>query len=257
MGEPMKRQQFEELPAEVRDTLEMAGIPGQDPIECMESLQQISDSYPGYVPARLNLAAMYLEVDGPAAAEKAYRSVLSDFPDEVGAFAGLATVFEARKDHLRAEEFARKAIENGYNWAPCHSVIARCREAAGDVQGACEAYLRSYRMSPHAWKNLEDFCRLTKRAYVAPLHEAPQPITNDQLSSLFTYIDEAANSPWDDGTCLGCDHTLRFSTLWAEKNGIDVIELYQFLNSRGGFCDCEVCYNVEQSILDNEDVERV
>jgi len=46
----------------------------------------------------------------------------------------------------------------------------------------------------------------------------------------------------------GCDHTLRFSETWAQEKGLDVIEVFQFLNGHGGFCDCEVIVSVEMSV---------
>lgn len=46
----------------------------------------------------------------------------------------------------------------------------------------------------------------------------------------------------------GCDHTLALSKRYAEERGFDPIDFYQFLNSHGAFCDCEVCLNVEDSV---------
>jgi tetratricopeptide (TPR) repeat protein len=252
----MKRLTFDDLPDDVRKSLQLMHIPGQDASLCIKSLRQITAAYPGYVPARLNLAAMQLNGGDAESAEKTYQAVLSDFPKENGAVAGLATVFAAKNDYSRAERLARQAIENGYQWAPCYTVIAKCREAAGDIRGASDAYLQSYRMSPHSWHDLQHYCRLNKRAYISPMNEVPQPTTDEQLKDLFAYIDKAANTPDTDGKIAGCDHTLRLSTRWAENHGVDAINLYQFLNAHGGFCDCEVCYNVEPALLANHHEEQ-
>ena len=66
------------------------------------------------------------------------------------------------------------------------------------------------------------------------------------------YIDEAAHAPDENGEIPGCDHTFRFTEQWAQSHHVDIIELYQFLNAHGGFCDCEVCFNVEDSLFDDE-----
>jgi len=111
----MERIQFEALPEDVREALEMLHIPGQDETESISALRQITSQYPGFVPARLNLAAMQLQCDDTDAAEGTYRNVLSDFPDENGAVGGLATVHAARKDFQNAETLARKALDSGYD----------------------------------------------------------------------------------------------------------------------------------------------
>jgi len=78
------------------------------------------------------------------------------------------------------------------------------------------------------------------------------PTDDTTLKTLFEYIDVTAHTPTENGDVTGCDHTFRFTEQWADKNGIDVIDLYQFLNAHGGFCDCEVCFNVEGALFDEE-----
>jgi hypothetical protein len=43
----------------------------------------------------------------------------------------------------------------------------------------------------------------------------------------------------------------RFSKRWALTNGLDFVDLYQYLNANGGFCDCEVCMNVSTLLGDD------
>jgi len=246
----MKRMQYNDLPKRVQRELERMEAPGQDPEDCIETLRQIMRKYPGYIPARLNLAAMQLEAGEVLSAQKTYQAVLKDYPGESGAIAGLATVAAANKDFEKADSLAQEALDKGYLWPPLYEVIGEAREAAGDTKAAAAAYLQSYRLSPHSWNDLERYCRLTHRRYISPMDEVPQPMTHDQLKALFKYIDEALNAPDKEGNKTGCDHTFRFTEKWAEKNALDVIELYQFLNALGGFCDCEVCYNVESSLFE-------
>ena len=57
----------------------------------------------------------------------------------------------------------------------------------------------------------------------------------------------------------GCDHTLRHAEAWARTRGIEWDRLRRALYAGGGYCDCEVTYNVidagvhEQAYDDDED----
>ncbi len=62
-------------------------------------------------------------------------------------------------------------------------------------------------------------------------------ISTQQLTRLGLYISDAL-------TITPCDQTLHNATKWAEKNKIDEKELVQVLQQRGGYCDCEVLFNV-------------
>jgi hypothetical protein len=42
----------------------------------------------------------------------------------------------------------------------------------------------------------------------------------------------------------GCDNTLRAAEAWAGREKVPWGRLREVLESRGGFCDCEVLYNV-------------
>ena len=248
----MERITFDDLPEDVRDALQMLHIPGQDETESIAMLHKITAAYPGLVPARLNLAAMQLQTGDVDGADATYRAVLADFSNDAGATAGLATVHAARMEFDRAEQLAQQAIDSGYQWPPLYEVIGEARENAGDIQAASDAYLASYRQSPHSWQCLAHYCRLNGRTFLPPLDAVPSPVDNDALKALFRYIDETAHTPTENGEIPGCDHTFRFTEQWAEKNDVDIIELYQFLNAHGGFCDCEVCFNVESSLFENE-----
>lgn len=248
----MERIGFHDLPDEIRENLEMINLPGQDERECINLLRTIAQTFPGFVPARLNLAAMLLESGDIANAESTYRSVLEDDPEEIGAIGGLATVYSAKQEFQLAEGHAYLAIKAGYEWPPLYEVIAQVREHEGDRQASAEAYLRGYRQAPHSWNYLEQYCRLMERSFHSPMDIVPQTLSDERLKSLFDYIDTTAHTPDVDGQVPGCDHTFRFTEEWAEQNAVDIIDLYQFLNSHGGFCDCEVCFNVESSVFESE-----
>ena len=110
MNEPesITRLELDELPEDVQEAFWMAEIPGQDESEMLDTLKDMSASYPGFILARLNLACIQLQTDDAAGAESTYRAILSDFPDEQGAIGGLATVHIANKDFEKAEQEARR-----------------------------------------------------------------------------------------------------------------------------------------------------
>ncbi|SON62146.1 hypothetical protein MSIMFI_03667 [Mycobacterium simulans] len=63
-------------------------------------------------------------------------------------------------------------------------------------------------------------------------------IDYDQLDELLNYIEERS----DDQPC---DHSPRHAQRWAESRGIDWPELQRELREFGGYCDCEILFNVE------------
>jgi tetratricopeptide (TPR) repeat protein len=241
-----ERIDYKDLPEEVQQTYEMLGIPGQDPHQCIIKLRRIVRNYPGFVPARLNLAALLLSTGNITEAKTTYTKLAKRYPQEQGAIAGLATVLAAEGNYTEAERLAEQALKNGYRWSHCYGVIAEARKEIGDADGAAEAYLAGYQLSPHSWNYLQEYCRLKGKEYTPPTEKLELCISAKQLDSLITYIDQAAHTPIAFGQIPDCDHTFRITDEWAEKNGIEKILLYQSLNAYNAYCDCEVCFNVEQ-----------
>ncbi|MDJ0940351.1 MAG: DUF2695 domain-containing protein [Woeseiaceae bacterium] len=243
-GFKKKRIGFDELPADVQEQMSMLEVVMMEGGDALGIVSRIAKKYPGFVEGRLNLATLQLREGSRAYARTTYEKVLDDFPDELGAIAGLATIFAEEQKYDDAEAYARKALDGGYQWSVCYGVIAEAREQAGDPESAAQYYLDGYRLSPHSWNYLEHYCRLKGRAYTPPLEDVEPFITMQQLDELINFIDRTANTPDASGSAPGCDHTLRFAERWAAENDVDVIELYQFVNRHGGFCDCEICFNV-------------
>ena len=50
----------------------------------------------------------------------------------------MATVLAAMKEYDQAKTLARKAIEGGYTWPPCYTIIARANEKEGNLERAAE-----------------------------------------------------------------------------------------------------------------------
>ncbi|MEP2239273.1 MAG: DUF2695 domain-containing protein [Maribacter sp.] len=71
-------------------------------------------------------------------------------------------------------------------------------------------------------------------------------LTEKQVTELCVFIEKRIEKN-------GCDHSLRNTFEWAENNRIDKDDLIDILESNGGFCDCEVKYNLpEDCDLENE-----
>ncbi len=70
-----------------------------------------------------------------------------------------------------------------------------------------------------------------------------QPISDEQASSMYDAIflglGDGAKPPVE-----GCDHTLKHTKIWSEQSMVDFDRLKSWLQSNGGFCDCEVLFNV-------------
>jgi len=63
------------------------------------------------------------------------------------------------------------------------------------------------------------------------------PMPHQDLRDLFDHLDQESES--------GCDDTLRLTTAFLQKRGLDVERIVPWLRDHGGYCDCEVLANVE------------
>jgi hypothetical protein len=72
------------------------------------------------------------------------------------------------------------------------------------------------------------------------------PISHADLKELFDFLDRENPPP--------CDHTLRETMKFLEKKGLSVERVVSWLREHGGYCDCEVIFNVEDKF--GEIVER-
>jgi hypothetical protein len=65
------------------------------------------------------------------------------------------------------------------------------------------------------------------------------PMPHQDLRNLFDYLDQESAS--------GCDHTLKLTTEFLQQRGLDVDRIVPWLREHGGYCDCEVLPNVEDT----------
>jgi len=64
------------------------------------------------------------------------------------------------------------------------------------------------------------------------------PISQADLKELFDYLERDDSPP--------CNSTLRDTIQFLEKKKLSVKLVVQWLHEHGGYCDCEVIYNVEE-----------
>lgn len=72
----------------------------------------------------------------------------------------------------------------------------------------------------------------------------------DQLTAAcdFRYV-----GPGPENIRWNCDHDLRRARKLLESYGVDVLGSLQYFRLHGGFCDCEVLFNVDQQLGDELD----
>lgn len=64
-------------------------------------------------------------------------------------------------------------------------------------------------------------------------------LTQQQVNDLVTFVENKLS-----GTA--CDHSLKNTSRWAIDNNINIDDLTDVLEENGGFCDCEVTYNLPE-----------
>ena len=64
-------------------------------------------------------------------------------------------------------------------------------------------------------------------------------ITKEQLKDLYDFLDEECAT-------IMCDNTLKLTLRWIEENNLSdrKDEIIEYLENHGGYCDCEVIFNV-------------
>ncbi len=68
---------------------------------------------------------------------------------------------------------------------------------------------------------------------------ASLPLPGADLFALFDHLDEAA---------ADCDHTLRQTEAFLRGRGLEPERVTPWLREQGGFCDCEVLANLEDTV---------
>lgn len=66
----------------------------------------------------------------------------------------------------------------------------------------------------------------------------------DQLRSLLDYLEEQLFR-----VGVACDHTLSRTRAWAAIEGLDPERVLESVRAFGGYCDCEVAFNVTPDLF--------
>ena len=66
------------------------------------------------------------------------------------------------------------------------------------------------------------------------------PISFNDLAGLFDHLDERLGVD-------GCDHTSKMTMKYLERRKLNAEAIQTWLEEYGGYCDCEVLANVEES----------
>ncbi len=100
--------------------------------------------------------------------------------------------------------------------------------------------LREYLPAPVQQKCATDLLELVavtdSSSCEVPIEPTAPPISYDNLKSLFDYLDRPDPPP--------CDHTHKETIEFLKENGLPVVPTVAWLKANGGYCDCEVIYNV-------------
>jgi len=70
---------------------------------------------------------------------------------------------------------------------------------------------------------------------------AALPLTVGEFKAMFDMLDVELPQK-------SCDHTRRLTEAWLTTRGHDVQRVFAWLDTQGGYCDCEILANVEERV---------
>jgi len=87
-------------------------------------------------------------------------------------------------------------------------------------------------------ENRKEILRQLKEKEKADFNKS-LPMDKGTFDELFDYLDERLGE--------GCDHTMTMTVDFLNQKEIkNIDEVVEWLNDKGGYCDCEVLANVEE-----------
>ena len=88
-------------------------------------------------------------------------------------------------------------------------------------------------------ENRKEILRQLKEKEKADFNKS-LPMDKVTFNELFDYLDEKLGD--------GCDHTMTMTVDFLKQKEIkNIDQVVEWLNDKGGYCDCEVLANVEES----------
>jgi hypothetical protein len=85
---------------------------------------------------------------------------------------------------------------------------------------------------------------------------AAMPLSVEKTQALFDFV-AAKIGPIGDNLASSCDHTLRYAKVWCAQNNVAEVRLVEWLQEHGGFCDCEILWNVDERLEEALGVETL
>jgi len=83
------------------------------------------------------------------------------------------------------------------------------------------------------------------RAHEHAQAEARRPLEKRVLRGLLAHLEQSVFVQLEDGQPdVRCDHTLKRTKKYLQDIGVWQDELTEWFGEYGGYCDCEVAYNV-------------
>jgi hypothetical protein len=83
------------------------------------------------------------------------------------------------------------------------------------------------------------------RAHEHAQVETRRPLEKRVLRELLDHLERSILVKLDDGQIAArCDHTLKYTKKYLQDIGVWRDELVEWFEEHGGYCDCEVAYNV-------------
>ncbi len=79
--------------------------------------------------------------------------------------------------------------------------------------------------------------RVDRNSQLSQRQRAATPLHGDELAELFAVVEVLLLR-------RGCDGTLRICERWLTGGGHEVPRVVRWLKENGGYCDCEVVFNV-------------
>ena len=75
--------------------------------------------------------------------------------------------------------------------------------------------------------------------YQKQIFEESLPIDRELFFQLFDYLDEGLEK-------RGCNHDFSLTEEFFKDKDINITKVLELLEENGGYCDCEVIFNVEE-----------
>ena len=69
------------------------------------------------------------------------------------------------------------------------------------------------------------------------------PINKETILELFDYL-------YDNDAIKNCNHNFKITNTFLEEKDIKNDKIHAWFNEFGGYCDCEILYNIEEKFED-------